>query len=359
MRTVTLAQFLDKNKKLAHTRRPRQRATSVPVVDLYCGIGGFSTGATAAGHRVELAVDGWDDALNWHHRNHPETNHQCHWLPSKAFHAQLPPPGTLFHMHGSPPCQLLSQAHGADKRCERWDEGLDNVRYYLDLVHERHPASWSMEQVANRTVIKLLKEYQKRWPQWLEFEVCDMSEWGVPQTRKRVIAGSPFLIRRLRDRRQPFKKVTVRMACRSSIPKGALGIKGQRGNWGNTRNGLQGARAFQAEQRAVPMERRVRPGGLDVPAPTVLRCNTLQWAGEGGNTVRGLTLKEHAQIQTFPDSYHFPTNDRKLSQALCGNSVPPEFARVLMQDYRLPDETAEVPPEAVFPPRPPSPSLSW
>ena len=41
------------------------------VVDLFCGIGGFSTGATRAGARVALAVDANPEALRVHHVRHP------------------------------------------------------------------------------------------------------------------------------------------------------------------------------------------------------------------------------------------------------------------------------------------------
>ena len=40
---------------------------------LYCCAGGFSTGATQAGHTVKLAVDNSEEALACHTDNHPKT----------------------------------------------------------------------------------------------------------------------------------------------------------------------------------------------------------------------------------------------------------------------------------------------
>lgn len=343
-RTVRLDSFLQ-------GKRSHSEVLRVPIVDLYCGVGGFSTGAAMAGHTVALAVDAWHEAVAWHSHNHPTADHYIFTLPDERLLAQLPPPDTLWHLHGSPPCQVLSKAQGSEKTKSRWDEGLENIRYFLNLALERRPASWSMEEVANGVVLRLLQEYRDVHPYWIDFEVVDMSFWGVPQTRRRVIAGSPFLIQRLRDVRQPLQRVGMRQACKT-MPKNAIGIKGQRGHWGNHGRGA-GRPAFKKCSIVVPLERRVRPGGTAVPSPTVLCSNCLTWAKSGGETIRCLTLREHADLQTFPHNYIFPEYNRVLSQRLCGNAVPPKFAQVLMADYRLP--TPLPPSPAVFPPRPPSP----
>ena len=102
------------------------------------------------------------------------------------------------------------------------------------------------------------------------------------------------------------------------------------------------------------MDRRAARGGLAAPAPTVLSSNCLMWAKAGGDTLCTFSMAEHCAIMTFPPSYRFPLHDRTLFQRLCGNTVPPQFARHLMSDYRLPSEKAGLPP-ARFPPRPPSP----
>ena len=42
------------------------------VVDLFCGIGGFSCGAKHAGHNVVMAVDSSSDLLKCRAANNPE-----------------------------------------------------------------------------------------------------------------------------------------------------------------------------------------------------------------------------------------------------------------------------------------------
>ena len=53
----------------------------VHFVDLFCGIGGASTGARDAGAKVRLAVDLDPDALRVHAQNHPDCVHLHGPLP--------------------------------------------------------------------------------------------------------------------------------------------------------------------------------------------------------------------------------------------------------------------------------------
>jgi len=54
------------------------------VVDLFCGMGGFSEGARLAGVETVLAVDAWGPALAVHVENHPSSRHVCLMLGEGA-----------------------------------------------------------------------------------------------------------------------------------------------------------------------------------------------------------------------------------------------------------------------------------
>ena len=47
------------------------------AIDLFAGLGGWSTGARAAGVQVLWAANHWPVAVEWHSANHPETQHVC------------------------------------------------------------------------------------------------------------------------------------------------------------------------------------------------------------------------------------------------------------------------------------------
>ena len=157
----------------------------VVVVDLFCGMGGFSQGAIDAGAEVILSVDSWDQACDVHHVNHPNVRVSCEelgnplwykWLlkflePYRANHH--------IHLHGSPPCQALSNASRTNP-----EEGMPLVIWYLNLVKSVQPDSWSMENVV---------PVRKRLPEGTPNVILNSADFGVPQTRRRCYAGSGWV----------------------------------------------------------------------------------------------------------------------------------------------------------------------
>ena len=77
---------------------PPTAAGPIDVVDLFCGVGGFSEGARLAGHRVVLAVDGNKNALDAHKLNHPSAVHELAILPAENLVQLLPSAGAKWHL---------------------------------------------------------------------------------------------------------------------------------------------------------------------------------------------------------------------------------------------------------------------
>lgn len=50
---------------------------TLTLTDLFCGAGGSSTGAVAAGVEVRIAANHWTLAVETHQTNHPEADHDC------------------------------------------------------------------------------------------------------------------------------------------------------------------------------------------------------------------------------------------------------------------------------------------
>lgn len=88
------------------------------VADLFCGAGGFCTGAQrairAAGADLELvAVNHWPTAIATHSRNHPHARHTIAAVSvSAAAPYDLAPEGRLDLLLASPECVHYSRAHG-------------------------------------------------------------------------------------------------------------------------------------------------------------------------------------------------------------------------------------------------------
>ena len=80
-------------------------------IDLFAGLGGFSTGAKMAGCNVVWAANHWRAAVDMHTLNHPNTLHICQDL-QQADWSQVPAHDLLM---ASPACQGHSRARGKDR----------------------------------------------------------------------------------------------------------------------------------------------------------------------------------------------------------------------------------------------------
>jgi DNA (cytosine-5)-methyltransferase 1 len=56
-------------------KQPNVPWNGLTVTDLFCGAGGSSSGLVAAGYKVVIAANHWDQAIESHQINHPETDH--------------------------------------------------------------------------------------------------------------------------------------------------------------------------------------------------------------------------------------------------------------------------------------------
>ena len=85
------------------------------------------------------------------------------------------------------------------------------LRWALDLVLERGDHSWSMENVSTPTTRAVLAEYAARFPGRVGFATLDAAEFGAAQTRIRLIAAPPKLIKLLQEM-PSARRVSVRQA---------------------------------------------------------------------------------------------------------------------------------------------------
>ena len=175
----------------------------VAMFDLFAGGGGAAEGALMAGAIVPLAWECWFEknketgeyevtphqpALDVHAANHPETkvrqvaigvNPEWEVTILRKWFAAYRARGYHIHLHGSPPCQALSQASTRNA-----DEGMPLVNHYLWLVKQTEPDSWSMENVVPT---------RKRLPEWANGRILNSADFGVPQTRRRCFAGEGWI----------------------------------------------------------------------------------------------------------------------------------------------------------------------
>lgn len=292
--------------------------TGKRVVDLFCGLGGFSQGAVDAGHTVVLAVDNWPQALDAHRRNHPDAAHALMTLGPRTEERLVQmiqkhiPDGCAYHIHLSPPCQKLSKM-AAVKVGMAVEDGLDLVCWALRLVLRLKPTTWSFEEVDIRDLRGALFFAKYMHPEEVDYGVFRMSEYGIPQSRVRIIAGSPEIIHRLRTDTSlcaPAPVVTDVL----TPPSNAVYMRSSVG-------------------MTPTAERPERCGDvrlIDKLCWTCTASNAHAWLDRDRKHIREFSLVEQLILQTFLPCTKLP-KARQAALRLIGNALPVAFAAKIMK----------------------------
>lgn len=143
------------------------------VTDLFCGAGGFSWGFYMAGFKPIYALDSWDIACSSYKANMRKAQVVCRDALT-VDPSEIPDSDVII---GGPPCQAFSTAN---MRHVFQESDLDLIRWFLRVVEVKKPKHWIMENVP--PVAKYLRGgFMKR--------MVRMSDYGVPQLRRRCLSG--------------------------------------------------------------------------------------------------------------------------------------------------------------------------
>ena len=339
-------------------------------VDLFAGAGGMSTGAVNAGVHVLAAIEIEPNAASTYASNHPHTrviNDDVRALSSLEIAGLAPDPGQLI-LFGGPPCQGFSYSnprHRNKKNPTNW-LFLEFLRYIDVLtpnwvVFENVPG---LRDTAHGYFLRSVKQELTQRDYSVIDSVLNAADHGVPQNRSR------YFIVANRDGRQlnmpqpaAGASPTVRDAIqdlpslkngdsRTALPyrpiQPSAYAKSLRGDVETCCNNLV------TRNNAIVLERykHIPQGGnwQDIPDQLMTnytnraRCHTgiyhrLRWNVPSiviGNyrknmlihpdEDRGLSVREAARLQSFPDSYVFD-GSIGFQQQQVANAVPPILAR--------------------------------
>ena len=273
----------------------------LPLVDLFCGIGGFSEGWRMAGGRVLLAVDCWADALAVHEANHPGVGVElklgagCELRLDNLISSRCG--NAPFHLHGSPPCQNLSVANTDGDR----NKGLRLVDWFIDYAERSGAASWSLEQVP--TIGGHL------WQRGIPFEILNAADFGAPTTRRRIFAGRGYRAARTHE------------PAGWGVVKDALTLRDTDDLWLN----MDGC-AESDSRRARSAERQVNKPAMTIRGnrPTLRRRTDAGWV-KG----RALRVDEMLTLQGFRSDYDMSAADRADEVQMVANTVCPPVAAAI------------------------------
>ena len=332
---------------------------NINFIDLFSGVGGFTSGLIKAGYKHVLSIDNNKYCQDTYKLNFPEDqfllkdisklkkNDLLNAIRRKKIHLVV----------GGPPCQGFSTIGKRISSKESIRESKDirnNLVYeFLKIIEFIKPNVFVMENVKGiktreKGVIfmNLLKKIEKSGYNY-KVKVLNAAHYGVPQNRERVFIigtntkknmefpeethGSELFnlkplktvgeaLMGLENKKRvknhiPLKHGPINIKRYKLIPEGGrmpeekLPKELYRRNFGNT---------FKRLDRKLPSLTMV-PGHNAFPLHPTLN--------------RSLTVREAARIQTFDDKFEF-IGSRQEQCILVGNAVPVELSKILARHIK-------------------------
>ena len=325
--------------------------TSFNAIDLFSGCGGLSEGLRQAGFKVVISVEVNSDAVRTYKLNHPETHviqrdirdltadDLCNVLGSQ----------TVDLVAGCPPCQGFSSMRRLNRRSSVRDDRNSLVLEYFRIIKIFRPRAIMMENVPALERYYLFKQTVRELKALgysLDFRILNVSNYGVPQRRKRLV----MLGSRIGDVRIPDGDNTTTRTVREII--GALPHPEDSDDFVHKRHSHHGMRISQMialipsnggsrtslpEDMILECHKKKNVGFKDVYGR--LSWDTISSTITGGclnpskgrflhpEQNRSISAREAALLQTFPPNYQFPSDIALDDLALLiGNALPPMFS---------------------------------
>ena len=295
------------------------------IVSLFSGAGGLDLGLIKAGNKVIWAND-FDESAAATYRRNIGDHIVC--ADIKDVDVRTIPDADV--VVGGFPCQGFSLAN----RLRTVDDERNSLyKFFYRTIREKQPKFFIAENVkgilslgGGAVVEKIVADFRKAG-YVVEKRLVNMADYGVPQTRQRVIF--------IGQRRGVASEFVFR------FPEAEYG-KGKRRGWITIREAIGKFpdpdspnkvrnHVYSAYKVAFRNYTGHRPTNPDKPCPTILA------RGNGGGGVcaiphyngrRRLTIRESAAVQTFPDSFEF-VGAMNACYRQIGNAVPVRFAEKL------------------------------
>lgn len=332
------------------------------AIDLFAGGGGASTGLKQAGFSVIAAVEFDPQIAEIHHMNHP----QATTIAGDVRLVDFTGFAGIDHVHGSPPCQSFSVAASKEAKDKRIANGEQDLIFeWVRAIVQARPKSAALENVPPTVNSPLFqKACQKLFElgYWLNWEVYNAADFGVPQTRKRL------LLRAIRDD----------ILGQMPIERAEQTLFGEKYWWGMVPKKQQWVGWYEAIADLIPLLPKTEPApwqlkklskelesfigepsgtkaflvprvgarsgelaarSQEKPAPTIRALgHDGHWrqldAWLSAGEFRQITPRALARFQSFPDDFLLPNNNA-LAGKIVGNAVPPELIKSLIETFAV------------------------
>lgn len=296
------------------------------IISLFSGAGGLDLGLIQAGSTVIWANDIDKDAVATYKENIGD-HIVCDDIKNIDI-STLPDADVVV---GGFPCQGFSQAN----RLRTLEDDRNQLyRFFYNTIKIKQPKYFIAENVKGilslgkgEAIKQIVADFEAAG-YITSVNLVNMANYGVPQTRQRVIIIG--------------QRVDLGKELRFIFPQPTHSKTGELPKWVSIKEAIDHFpdpdkennvlnhiySAYKVEYRNFTGHRKTDP---DKPSPTILARGN----GKGGvcaiphyNGKRRLTIRESASIQTFPENFHFVGTMNSCYRQI-GNAVPVMFARKL------------------------------
>lgn len=337
-------------------------------IDLFSGAGGLSLGAEWAGIDVRYAVEIDKAASETYKRNHSEShiiNDDIVGLNKNSF----PDVNNLFVLFGGPPCQGFSTSNQKTRN----NSNPKNKLYleFLRIVHELTPRWVVIENVQgiyhfdNGEVVRKIVDDLNSHGYKSKKTILNSVDYGVPQRRKRFIlvanrnnidfefplgnenivsvrdALFDLPILQNGDMKDSCKYVDCELSDYMRFMRKNSKIARQNFVSKNSKSVIERYKYIKQGEnwRAIPKElmsnykdiSRCHSGiykRLNSEEPSIVISNYRKNMLIHPTQDRGLSVREAARLQSFPDDYIFEGSISEIQQQI-GNAVPPLLSKAI------------------------------
>lgn len=302
------------------------------IISLFSGAGGLDLGLIQAGNEVVWANDIDKDAVATYKEN-IGSHIVCDDIKNITIE-ELPDADVVV---GGFPCQGFSLAN----RMRTLEDDRNQLyKFFYNTIKIKQPKFFIAENVkgilslGKGEAIKQIVEDFEAAGYITSVNLVNMANYGVPQTRQRVII--------IGQRKDLGEKLLFEFPKPSHSKDGKelprwISIKEAIDHFPNPDEENEVLNhiysAYKVEYRNFTGHRQTDP---DKPSPTVLARGN----GKGGvcaiphyNGTRRLSIRESASVQTFPEDFHFNGTMNACYRQI-GNAVPVKFAKLLGEELK-------------------------
>ncbi|MBR2710092.1 DNA cytosine methyltransferase [Candidatus Saccharibacteria bacterium] len=302
------------------------------ILSLFSGAGGLDLGLILAGNEIVWANDNDKNAVATYKKNIGE-----HIVLGDITTIDTKEMPNCDVVVGGFPCQGFSQANRF-----RFMDDQRNILYkqFYRVILEKQPKYFIAENVKGilslgkgQAIRQILEDFKDAGYN-TEVHLVNMANYGVPETRQRVI-----IVGQRNDLSEQQKFI---FPAETHNKTGDNGLK----KWVSIKEAIDlfpdpdkpnteynhDYSKYKVEYRNYTAHRKTDP---DKPSPTILARGN----GGGGvcaiphyNGIRRLTVRESAAVQTFPRDFEF-IGSRGSCYRQVGNAVPVLFARQLGDEF--------------------------